>query len=132
MLLTVFALLVMTACGTADTDDSANGTDEGNGSSEVVEENDGEEVEGSDEHEATEEVDPTTETEANIIQDTGAFGGMADPHTIEVATESNGVIALQTLEVEYDFESVEQDAPVAIKYYENEHGQNILTSFEVK
>lgn len=125
MSLTALALLVMTACGTADTDDSANGADEGNGSSEVVEEND-EVTEGTDGEEATEEDDQ------EIIQDTGAYVGMADPHTIEVNTESNGTLSLQTGEVDYDFESIEENAHVAIKYFENEHGQNVLTSIEVK
>lgn len=129
MSLTALALLVMTACGAADTEDNANGADEGNGSSEVVEEND-EATEGTDGEEATEEED--AETDAEIIQDTGAYVGMADPHTIEVNSESNGTLSLQTGEVDYDFESIEENAHVAIKYFENEHGQNVLTSIEVK
>lgn len=137
VLLTALALMVMTACGTTEKEENA-GQEQGNGSSEVVEENDGaveeEPVEeDTDGEEAVDEEDASTPvTNAEILQDTGAYVGMADPHTIEVNTESSGALALQIGEVEYDFDSIKTNAEVAIKFYKNADGQNVLTEIKVK
>lgn len=136
MLVTAIALLVMTACGTADTEDNANGDSQGNGTSEVVEENETavEETETDTEEQVTEEEegDQAAETEADVIREEAAYVGMADPHTIEVNTETD-TIALQILEVEdVNFEEIEENAHVIIEYYENDEGQNILTDIEVQ
>lgn len=137
MLLTAFVLLVMTACGTADTDENANGENQGNGSSEVVE-NEEEAVEEETETETEEQVEEqegtqenASETDENVIREEAAYVGMADPHTIEVNTETE-TIALQILDVEgVNFEEIEENAHVVIEYYKNDEGQNVLTDIEV-
>lgn len=138
VLLTVMALLMMTACGTAETDDKANGTDEGNGSSEVVENNDEEVAEetetetDADDEGKVEEEEKATEKASETIREEAAFVGVVDPHSIEVNTEFETIV-LQTLDVQdVDFEAIEDNAHVIIEYYKNAEGQNILTKMEVK
>lgn len=123
MFLTALVLLVMTACGTADTEEHANGTDEGNGSSEVVEETD---------QEGTDDGDQAEETDPELIKEEAAFVGMIDNHSIEVNTETETIV-LQTLEVEdVDFGEIEENAHVLIEYFKNDDGQNVLTNIEIK
>lgn len=135
MFMTVFALLVMTACGTADTDENANGSEEGNGTSEVIEENNEDtesEIEPADE-EVTDGDAAAGEADSDVIRVEGSYTGLMDPHSIEVITEDEP-LALQVLDpavADVDFEAMEPNAPVIIEYVE-EGEQNILKSIEVQ
>lgn len=123
VLLTALALLVMTACGTADTEDKTTGDDQ------KVETNQAEEN-SVDETETVEE-DTATESEDVIVEE-ATYVGMADPHTIEVNTETD-TIALQILDPgvqDVDFEAIEEEAHVTIEYHK-EGEQNILTGIEI-
>ncbi|MGG0718068.1 hypothetical protein ABE096_10840 [Robertmurraya massiliosenegalensis] len=139
-LLTALTLLVITACGTADTDDQANGDNPENGTSEVSEGNNDavEENEASEETETNEvaetEDEATTENDREVITEEATFTGVQDTHSIEVQTESE-VLALQTLDpgvADVDFQAIEAGTPVIIHYYQNENEQNILTKFEIQ
>lgn len=135
MLLTAIALLMMTACGTADTDKKVNGSDEGNGSSEAVKDNEDEGVEDTDtdaDKEEEVEKEQATETDVEKIREEAAFVGMIDNNSIEVNTEFETIV-LRTSEVKnVDFGAIEENAHVIIEYYKNKEGQNILTDIEVK
>lgn len=127
VLLTALALLVMTACGTADTEDKTTGDDQ------QVETNQAEEnaVEETETNEEAVEEDTATETEDAIVEE-ATYVGMADPHTIEVNTETD-TISLQILDPgvqDVDFEAIEEDAHVTIEYHK-EGEQNILTGIEI-
>lgn len=127
VLLTALALLVMTACGTADTEDKTAGNDQ------KVETNQAEEnaVDETETDEEAVEEDTATETEDVIVEE-ATYVGMADPHTIEVNTETD-TISLQILDPgvqDVDFEAIEEDAHVTIEYHK-EGEQNILTGIEI-
>ncbi|WP_019155307.1 hypothetical protein [Robertmurraya massiliosenegalensis] len=139
-LLTGLTLLVMTACGTADTEDQASSDNPENGTSEVAEENN----DAVDENEASEETETndaaetedqaTTENDREVITEETTFNGVVDTHSIEVQNESD-VLVLQTLDpgvADIDFQAVEAGTPVIIHYYQNENDQNILTEFEIQ
>ncbi|TKC16312.1 hypothetical protein [Robertmurraya kyonggiensis] len=127
VLLTALALLVMTACGTADTEDKTTGDDQ------QVETNQAEEnaVDETETDEEAVEEDTATETEDVIVEE-ATYVGMADPHTIEVNTETD-TISLQILDPgvqDVDFEAIEEEAHVTIEYHK-EGEQNILTGIEI-
>lgn len=133
VLLTALALLVMTACGTAETEDKTTGDDQ-QVETNQTEENAVEETETETETETDEEAveeDTATETEDVIVEE-ATYVGMADPHTIEVNTETD-TISLQILDPgvqDVDFEAIEEDAHVTIEYHK-EGEQNILTGIEI-
>lgn len=68
---------------------------------------------------------------AEIMQKEVRFVGLADPHTIEVETDE-GFMALQ---VDPGFaeklEGLASDTVLTIEYYQNEHGQYVLTNYKV-
>lgn len=135
VLLTALALLVMTACGTADTEDKTTGDDqkvETNQAEEnAVEETETDE-EAVEEDTATENETQSTENAQDVIVEEATYVGMADPHTIEVNTETD-TISLQILDPgvqDVDFEAIEEDAHVTIEYHK-EGEQNILTGIEI-
>lgn len=127
-------MLFITACGTATTEEEA---DPGNGANEAVEEENTAEEDNPVEQEeepVAEEDEGAAEPGADVIREEAVYVGMADPHTIEVETESE-TIALQILDpgvADIDFEAIEPNTNCTIEYYKNEHGQNILTDFEIK
>ncbi|WP_449619799.1 hypothetical protein [Robertmurraya sp. Marseille-Q9965] len=127
VLVTALALLVMTACGAADTEDKTAGDGQ------KVETNQAEEnaVDETETDEEAVEEDTATETEDVIVEE-ATYVGMADPHTIEVNTETD-TISLQILDPgvqDVDFEAIEEDAHVTIEYHK-EGEQNILTGIEI-
>ncbi|MEQ2527262.1 hypothetical protein EKG37_15875 [Robertmurraya yapensis] len=134
VLLTALALLVMTACGTADTEDKTTGDDQ-KVETNQAEENAVDETETVEEDTATDEkaVEEDTATESeDVIVEEATYVGMADPHTIEVNTETD-TIALQILDPgvqDVDFEAIEEEAHVTIEYHK-EGEQNILTGIEI-
>lgn len=137
MFMTVFSLLVITACGTADTDENANGSKEGNGTSQVEENNDGaaKDTENGSGDEAVSDGEATEDDgDVEIITVEGSYTGLMDPHSIEVITEDEP-LALQILDpsvADVDFEGMEPNVPVIIEYYKNDVGQNILKDIDVR
>lgn len=137
MLMTVFSLLVMTACGTADKDENANGSEEGNGTSQVEENND-DAANDTENEPGDEEVTDGDATEDDvdmeIIKVEGSYTGLMDPHSIEVITEDEP-LALQILDpavADVKFEEIDANAHVIIEYYKNDVGQNILKNIDVQ
>lgn len=67
-----------------------------------------------------------------LLKEEVIFVGLADPHTIEVKT-SEGYIALQVDPgLAEELGELSSDTPLTIEYYQNEHGQYVLTDYQVK
>lgn len=133
VLVSILLIGLLSACGTTDNTDSTTGTDSG---SEIEKETNSDTEENEPALEESDEPEdegntPTEQANEDVITETATYQGQADPHSIEVKTE-NGVMVLQVLEVEdINWDSIELGADLEIEYYENEHGQNILTNCTV-
>jgi hypothetical protein len=118
--ITVLGLtLALAACDTAVADESSSG----NGAAKQA----------VNESEGNSSNDKTSENaKAKVIKEEAAYVGQIDVNSIEVNTEFE-TFALQIGEVKnVDWSSIEQNALVIIEYYENEKGQHVLTSIEIK
>jgi hypothetical protein len=119
MITIVGLTLALAACGTGAADESSNGNvgaeqavngSEGNSSNDNTSEN----------------------AKAKVIKEEAAYAGQVDSNSIEVITETE-TFTLQIGDVkDLDWSSLEQNALVIIEYFENEKGQHVLTSIEVK
>ena len=75
-------------------------------------------------------LDEETE-EAEVVEAEGTFVGAAEDNTIEIQLDGEEEPKVFVTEELEGFEAPEEDAKVAISYYSNEEGQNILVTFEV-
>lgn len=71
------------------------------------------------------------EVKEDVMTAEGIYVGQVDPHTIEVKIEGEA-ISLQTTEVDVSFDDIEDGSNVTVEYIENEHGQYVLKSIQVK
>ncbi|WML48737.1 hypothetical protein RCG23_00900 [Neobacillus sp. PS3-34] len=81
----------------------------------------------------TETKAPAKPQPAKVVkEEEAAYIGQEDPSSIQVQTKTD-TLSLQVADVQnVDWNSIEKDTPVSIKYYKDENGQFVLTGIVVK
>lgn len=142
LLIGILLISLITACGTNSTKDETPNNDTEKNVSDTTEndqatnENNNEEnnesvkEEGGTSDEGNQ--DGVKEESNNIIKKEVTYVGLADPHTIEVQ-DGNNYLSLQIDPNTMDeWGKIKENTKMTIEYYENEAGQNVLTSYKVK
>ncbi|WP_246946169.1 hypothetical protein [Bacillus pinisoli] len=71
------------------------------------------------------------ESKSVLLKEEAAYVGQADPHSIEVHTETETLTLQIGKGIDMNWSSLEKNTPVTIEYFKNELGQYELVSIDV-